>query len=245
MESEHREERSRQRLLRSRRDSPRLVERIHYFLRAGGQRSSASDRLSCRRKANGDARQSRPMDRPFQERAPHGTTLPPCRSIESLCWVLARWACLAATFLHEAGFEVTALDVREPKHPGCFPVRTANLADRATLHDELAERPGRVVVPAVPPQPPGRRDRPRAGHPLLRSHRGRRHHADDRRAQRRHRRLMAPQCGLAPGFVAHRRLRRRSSRSTAAVRSACASALSPSTRPACSATRSTGRPRAW
>jgi saccharopine dehydrogenase-like NADP-dependent oxidoreductase len=45
---------------------------------------------------------------------------------------------LAATFLHQAGFQVVALDQRAPKQATSFPVRTIDLTDVAALRAELA-----------------------------------------------------------------------------------------------------------
>lgn len=50
---------------------------------------------------------------------------------------LGKVGLLAATFLHEAGFEVTGIDQRPPKHRAAFPIRTADLTEAASLKGEL------------------------------------------------------------------------------------------------------------
>lgn len=52
---------------------------------------------------------------------------------------LGKVGMLAATFLHEAGFQVTGIDVRQPKHPAPFPLRIADLTDASTLAHEFAD----------------------------------------------------------------------------------------------------------
>ena len=45
---------------------------------------------------------------------------------------------LAATFLHHAGFQVTGIDQRAPRDDGGFKVHTVDIADPAVLHSELS-----------------------------------------------------------------------------------------------------------
>ena len=155
---------------------------------------------------------------------------------------LGKVGLLAATLLHEAGFEVVGSTPARRGRP-TVPHRVADMSSQPRCGGRW-RRPGGAVVPALSPQPRPRRGRPRAGHPLLRPHRGRAHHAGHHRDERHLQRVMAPQCGLAPGFVGIVAASQIAS-STSAARSACAWARCRSTPPACSATRSTGRPKAW
>ena len=108
---------------------------------------------------------------------------------------------LAASLLREAGFTVTGFDLRTPSRPAPFEVRTADITSRATLTSEL------VGVEAVLSCLPYHlnRDVAVAAHALGV------HYFDltedvattqaivDMSATSAG--LMAPQCGLAPGFV--------------------------------------------
>jgi saccharopine dehydrogenase (NAD+, L-lysine-forming) len=115
---------------------------------------------------------------------------------------LGKVGLLAATFLDEAGFEVIGIDQRAPRLPTSFPVRTCDVADPVVLRDELARV--EAVLSCLP------------------------YHLNKSIAQTAHSLgihyfdltedvgttqaivelsktsagLMAPQCGLAPGFVA-------------------------------------------
>lgn len=115
---------------------------------------------------------------------------------------LGKVGMLAATFLHEAGFQVTAIDVREPKHSGLFPVRCSDLADRATLHDDLAGV--QAVLSCLPYHL--NRQIAEVAHELgihyfdLTEDVGTTQTIVELSATAQG--LMAPQCGLAPGFVA-------------------------------------------
>ena len=62
------------------------------------------------------------------------------------------------------------------------PPRRCHLRHRRGRRPRLGGR--RVVVPALPAEPPGGGHRTRAGHPLLRPHRGRAHHEGDHRDER-------------------------------------------------------------
>jgi len=115
---------------------------------------------------------------------------------------LGKVGLLAATFLHEADFEVVGIDQRTPREPAPFPVRSADLTQAASLEKELA---GFEAVLSCLPY-----------HLNLTiaetAHRLGIHYFDLTEDVGTTQRivelsetsagLMAPQCGLAPGFVA-------------------------------------------
>ena len=115
---------------------------------------------------------------------------------------LGKVGMLAATFLHEAGFQITAIDVREPKHSGLFPVRKCDLADRAVLTAELGNV--QAVLSCLPYHL--NRQIAQVAHEVgihyfdLTEDVGTTQTIVELSATSQG--LMAPQCGLAPGFVA-------------------------------------------
>ncbi|TPW14538.1 MAG: putative oxidoreductase [Acidimicrobiaceae bacterium] len=114
---------------------------------------------------------------------------------------LGKVGLLAATFLHEADFEVTAIDQRGAKHPTSFPVRSVDLSDLAALRDELAG------CEAVLSCLPYHLNRPIAetAHALGIHYFDLTEDVSTTQAivelSETAAGLMAPQCGLAPGFV--------------------------------------------
>ena len=115
---------------------------------------------------------------------------------------LGKVGMLAATFLHEAGFQVTAIDMREPKHSGLFPVSQCDLADRGVLTTELTDV--QAVLSCLPYHL--NRQIANVAHELgihyfdLTEDVGTTQTIVELSATSQG--LMAPQCGLAPGFVA-------------------------------------------
>jgi len=115
---------------------------------------------------------------------------------------LGKVGLLAATFLHEAGFEVIGIDQRQPKQPAPFPLRTADLTDPTVLATELAG------VEAVLSCLPYHLNCAIADVAYaqgihyfdLTEDVGTTQHIVELSATSKG--LMAPQCGLAPGFIA-------------------------------------------
>ena len=114
---------------------------------------------------------------------------------------LGKVGCLAAELLAEAGFVVTGHDVREPAHDVAFPHHRTDLTDRSTLADVLSG------VDAVLSCLPYHLNAALAEA----AHDGGVHYFDltedvpttehiGRLAETAEG-IMAPQCGLAPGFV--------------------------------------------
>ncbi|MFV2039929.1 MAG: saccharopine dehydrogenase C-terminal domain-containing protein, partial [Acidimicrobiales bacterium] len=130
-------------------------------------------------------------------------TSAPNRSIESVAVLgLGNVGRLAAELLHAGGFAVTGYDQRSPRGEQPFPVQTVDVSDTAMLRAELA--PVDAVLSCLP-------------HKLNigaaeTAHDLGIHYFDltedvsttqrVRELSENSRGLMAPQCGLAPGFVA-------------------------------------------
>ena len=114
---------------------------------------------------------------------------------------LGKVGLLAATFLHEAGFEVTGIDLREATRPAPFPLRTADLTDTSTLAHELAG--AQAVLSCLPYHLNCRIADVAHGLGIhyfdLTEDVGTTQHIVELSATSHG--LMAPQCGLAPGFV--------------------------------------------
>ena len=114
---------------------------------------------------------------------------------------LGKVGLLAATFLDEAGFEVVGIDQRPPRQATAFPVRTCDIGDVAVLRAELAQ------VEAVLSCLPYHLNKGVANA----AHKAGIHYFDltedvpttnhIRELAKTSKGLMAPQCGLAPGFV--------------------------------------------
>ncbi len=108
---------------------------------------------------------------------------------------------LAATFLHQAGFEVTGIDQRLPTKPSSFPVQVADIGDVAAI-DHLLEQ-HQAVLSCLPYHL--NREVARVAHARgihyfdLTEDVGTSQTITELSATARS--LMAPQCGLAPGFV--------------------------------------------
>ena len=164
-------------------------------------------------------------------------------SQRSACSAWGRVGRLAAELLSDAGFEVAGFDAR-PIVDAPFPVHAVDLGDAHALSAALA---GREALLSCLPYA-FNKEAASAAHALglhyfdLTEDVGTTKHI--RALARSAKGIMAPQCGLAPGFVgivgAH--LARQFER----VRSIrLRSARCRSTRPACSAMPSTGHPRAW
>ena len=115
---------------------------------------------------------------------------------------LGKVGLLAATFLDEAGFEVVGIDQRPPRQATAFPVRTCDIGDVAVLRAELAQV--EAVLSCLPYHL--NRSIAETAHALGI------HYFDLTEDVGTTQRivelsetsagLMAPQCGLAPGFVA-------------------------------------------
>ena len=127
-----------------------------------------------------------------------------------------------------------------------FPTRVADMAspDRGRGRRSATSQAVLSCLP-VPPQPRSRRGRARAGAALLRPHRGRGHHEGDHRDERHGQGCHGAPVRAGARLRGHRRCVADRQRSTSAARCACGSGRCRRTPPACSATRSTGRPRAW
>ena len=114
---------------------------------------------------------------------------------------LGKVGMLAATFLHEAGFQVTAIDVREPKHSGLFPVRRSDLADPVALRRDLAGV--QAVLSCLPYHL--NRQIAEVAHELGIHYFDLTEDVSTTQAivqlSATSAGVMAPQCGLAPGFV--------------------------------------------
>jgi saccharopine dehydrogenase-like NADP-dependent oxidoreductase len=108
---------------------------------------------------------------------------------------------LAATFLHQAGFEVCGIDQRTPTKPSSFPVQVADVGDVATI-DLLLEHQ-QAVLSCLPYHL--NREVARVAHTRgihyfdLTEDVGTSQTITELSSTARA--LMAPQCGLAPGFV--------------------------------------------
>ena len=109
---------------------------------------------------------------------------------------------LAATFLRHAGFQVTGIDQRQPRDDGGFPVHTVDISDTAVLRAELAKV--EAVLSCLPYTL-------NQGVATV-AHELGIHYFDltedvgttstIAELSRTSAGVMAPQCGLAPGFVA-------------------------------------------
>ena len=114
---------------------------------------------------------------------------------------LGKVGMLAATFLHEAGFQVTGVDLRESKNPAPFPLRTADLTDPSTLAHEFAD--AEAVLSCLPYHL--NCQIADVAHSLglhyfdLTEDVGTTQHIVE--LSKTSKGLMAPQCGLAPGFI--------------------------------------------
>ncbi len=114
---------------------------------------------------------------------------------------LGKVGLLAATFLDEAGVEVVGIDQRAPRHETSFPTRTCDISDLATLRAELAS--AEAVLSCLPYH----LNRPIAevAHALGIHYFDLTEDVGTTRAivelSKTSAGLMAPQCGLAPGFV--------------------------------------------
>ena len=115
---------------------------------------------------------------------------------------LGKVGLLAATFLHEAGFQVVGVDQRAPRHGGAFPVRVCDIADPAVLRAELARC--EAVLSCLPYHL--NRSIAEAAHELGIHYFDLTEDVGTTQAivelSETSAGLMAPQCGLAPGFVA-------------------------------------------
>jgi saccharopine dehydrogenase (NAD+, L-lysine-forming) len=115
---------------------------------------------------------------------------------------LGKVGLLAATFLHQAGFQVTGIDQRLPSHPTSFPVRTTDLTDVSALRAELAG--AEAVLSCLPYHL--NRAIAEAAHALGIHYFDLTEDVSTTQAivelSETSAGLMAPQCGLAPGFVA-------------------------------------------
>ena len=115
---------------------------------------------------------------------------------------LGKVGLLAATFLHEAGFEVTGIDQRTPRAETGFAVQTCDIGDEAALRAQL-ER-AEAVLSCLPYHL--NRSVASIAHALgihyfdLTEDVGTTQMIVELSATSKG--LMAPQCGLAPGFVA-------------------------------------------
>ena len=115
---------------------------------------------------------------------------------------LGKVGLLAATFLDEAGFEVVGIDQRSPRRTPPFPVRTCDIADLAALRAEL-ER-AEAVLSCLPYHL--NRSVAAIAHALGIHYFDLTEDVGTTQAivelSETSKGLMAPQCGLAPGFVA-------------------------------------------
>jgi len=115
---------------------------------------------------------------------------------------LGKVGLLAATFLHEAGFEVIGIDQRAPRVDTAFDLRTCDISDAAALRAELGR--AQAVLSCLPYHL--NRSVATIAHSLgihyfdLTEDVGTTQAIVELSATSKG--LMAPQCGLAPGFVA-------------------------------------------
>ncbi|MEQ1873486.1 MAG: saccharopine dehydrogenase C-terminal domain-containing protein [Ilumatobacteraceae bacterium] len=114
---------------------------------------------------------------------------------------LGKVGLLAATFLDEAGVEVVGIDQRPPRQECSFPTRTCDISDLATLRAELKDT--EAVLSCLPYH----LNRPIAAlaHELGIHYFDLTEDVGTTQAivelSKTSKGLMAPQCGLAPGFV--------------------------------------------
>ncbi len=115
---------------------------------------------------------------------------------------LGKVGLLAATFLDEAGLDVIGIDQRAPRRETTFPVRSGDISDRATLRTELAGT--EAVLSCLPFHL--NTAIAEVAHELGIHYFDLTEDVGTTRAivelSKTSKGLMAPQCGLAPGFIA-------------------------------------------
>lgn len=115
---------------------------------------------------------------------------------------LGKVGLLAATFLHEAGLDVVGIDQRPPRRDTSFPVRTVDVSDPSKLRVELAA--AEAVLSCLPFSL--NTAIARVAHELGIHYFDLTEDVGTTQAilelSKTSKGLMAPQCGLAPGFVA-------------------------------------------
>lgn len=114
---------------------------------------------------------------------------------------LGKVGTLAATLLHESGFKVSAFDARRPRDPLPFPVQTTDLKSQAGLRAALGT--SEAVLSCLPYHLNA--EVARAAHELGMHYFDLTEDVPTTKTiielSRSAKGLMAPQCGLAPGFV--------------------------------------------